>query len=69
MTVTEQTKLKSEAVKPKIGARVLNSKEELLQGDLVMWDNTGTLHRATAYPLDCGRMMHRTKLEGDEEIV
>ena len=38
-------------------------------GDLVMWDNTGTLHRATEYPLDCGRMMHRTKLEGDEEIV
>lgn len=38
-------------------------------GDLVMWDNTGTLHRATEYPLDCGRMLHRTKLEGDEPIV
>ncbi len=38
-------------------------------GDLVMWDNTGSLHRATAYPLDCGRMLHRTKLEGDEPIV
>lgn len=38
-------------------------------GDLVMWDNTGTLHRATPYPLDCGRMLHRTKLEGDEPIV
>lgn len=37
-------------------------------GDLVMWDNTGTLHRATYYPLDCGRMLHRTKLEGDEPI-
>ncbi|HET8710137.1 MAG TPA: TauD/TfdA family dioxygenase, partial [Spongiibacteraceae bacterium] len=37
-------------------------------GDLVMWDNTGTLHRATPYPLDCGRMLHRTKLEGDEPI-
>ncbi len=38
-------------------------------GDLVMWDNTGTLHRATPYPADSGRMMHRTKLEGDEPIV
>jgi alpha-ketoglutarate-dependent taurine dioxygenase len=38
-------------------------------GDLVMWDNTGTLHRATDYPLDCGRMMHRTKLEGQEPIA
>jgi len=38
-------------------------------GDLVMWDNTGTLHRATAYPLDCGRLLHRTKLEGDEPII
>jgi len=23
-------------------------------GDMVMWDNTGTLHRATPYPLDSG---------------
>lgn len=38
-------------------------------GDLVMWDNTGTLHKASPYPLDCGRMLHRTKLEGDEPIV
>lgn len=39
------------------------------KGDLVAWDNTGTLHRATAYPLDSGRMMHRTKLEGEEPIA
>lgn len=38
-------------------------------GDLLLYDNTGTLHRATAYPLDCGRMLHRTKLEGDEPVV
>lgn len=37
-------------------------------GDAVMWDNTGTLHRAMPYPLDSGRMMHRTKLEGEEPI-
>lgn len=38
-------------------------------GDAVMWDNTGTLHRAMPYDPDCGRMMHRTKLEGEEAIV
>ncbi|EJL34674.1 TauD/TfdA family dioxygenase [Novosphingobium sp. AP12] len=35
-------------------------------GDLVIWDNTGTMHRAEAYDPECGRMMHRTKLEGEE---
>ena len=35
-------------------------------GDTVIWDNTGTMHRAMAYPLDCDRQMHRTKLEGEE---
>jgi alpha-ketoglutarate-dependent taurine dioxygenase len=38
-------------------------------GDMVMWDNTGTLHRATPYPVDSGREMHRTKLEGEEPIA
>lgn len=35
-------------------------------GDLVIWDNTGTMHRAEAYDANCGRMMHRTKLQGEE---
>lgn len=35
-------------------------------GDLVIWDNTGTMHRAEPYDKDCGRMMHRTKLQGEE---
>ena len=35
-------------------------------GDLVIWDNTGTMHRAEDYDPTCGRMMHRTKLEGEE---
>jgi len=38
-------------------------------GDLVMWDNTGTMHRATPYPPDCGRMLHRTKLMGEEPFT
>jgi alpha-ketoglutarate-dependent taurine dioxygenase len=38
-------------------------------GDLVMWDNTGTLHRAEAYDPDSGRLLVRTKLEGEEPIA
>jgi alpha-ketoglutarate-dependent taurine dioxygenase len=38
-------------------------------GDLVMWDNTGTIHRATEYPLDCGRRMMRTALMGEEAVA
>lgn len=38
-------------------------------GDMVMWDNTGTLHRVTPYAADSGRKMWRTKLAGDEPIA
>lgn len=38
-------------------------------GDLVMWDNTGTLHRVTPYPEDSGRRMHRTTLVGEEPLA
>jgi alpha-ketoglutarate-dependent taurine dioxygenase len=38
-------------------------------GDLVMWDNTGCMHRVEAYPADSGRMMHRTTLVGEEAIA
>lgn len=38
-------------------------------GDLIIWDNTGTLHRALPYAMDSGRMMHRTKLEGEEAFA
>lgn len=38
-------------------------------GDMVIWDNTGTMHKATRYPLDSGRMMHRTKLQGEEAFA
>lgn len=37
-------------------------------GDLVIWDNTGTMHRATSYPLDSGRLMLRTKIHGEESF-
>ena len=35
-------------------------------GDLVIWDNTGTMHRAEPYDPASGRMMHCTKLQGEE---
>ena len=38
-------------------------------GDLVIWDNTGTMHRATPYDPNAGRMLHRTKLEGEEAFA
>lgn len=38
-------------------------------GDLVMWDNTGTLHRAEPYDVNSGRLLHRTKLEGEESFA
>lgn len=38
-------------------------------GDLVIWDNTGTMHRATPYDAKSGRLLHRTKLEGEEPFA
>ena len=35
-------------------------------GDAVVWDNTGTMHRAMPYDPDCGRLLHRTKTAGEE---
>jgi len=38
-------------------------------GDTVMWDNTGTLHRAIPYAADSGRLLHRTILQGEEAFA
>ncbi|AFJ36790.1 MULTISPECIES: TauD/TfdA dioxygenase family protein [Mycobacterium] len=37
-------------------------------GDLLIWDNTGTMHRALPYAADSGRLMHRTVLAGEEPL-
>ena len=37
-------------------------------GDLLIWSNTGTMHRALPYPADSGRLMHRTILAGEEPL-
>lgn len=38
------------------------------EGDYVIWDNTGVLHRVTPYAPDSAREMHRTTMSGDEPI-
>lgn len=38
-------------------------------GDLVIWDNTGALHRVVPYSADSGRRMHRTSVAGVEAVV
>jgi alpha-ketoglutarate-dependent taurine dioxygenase len=38
-------------------------------GDLVMWDNTGTMHRAKPYDPNSGRLLNRTKLAGEEPFA
>lgn len=38
-------------------------------GDILIWDNTGTMHRALPYDHKSGRLMHRTKLEGEEAFA
>jgi alpha-ketoglutarate-dependent taurine dioxygenase len=37
-------------------------------GDFLLWDNTGTMHRADSYPLDSKRLMMRTTLHGEEPV-
>lgn len=38
-------------------------------GDCAIWDNTGTLHRATPYDPASGRLLTRTKLAGEEPFA
>ena len=39
------------------------------EGDLVMWDNTGMLHRALPFEPTSRRLLHRTTLAGDEPVA
>jgi len=39
------------------------------EGDLVMWDNTGMLHRALSFEPTSVRLMHRTTLVGEEPVA
>lgn len=39
------------------------------EGDLVVWDNTGLLHRALPYDESSRRTMHRTTMHGEESFT
>jgi alpha-ketoglutarate-dependent taurine dioxygenase len=39
------------------------------EGDLVVWDNCGALHRVIPYATDSGRTMHRTSVAGIEAVA
>ena len=38
------------------------------EGDFLLFDNTGAMHRADWYPLDSKRLMRRTTLHGEESV-
>ncbi len=37
--------------------------------DIVIWDNTGTMHRVKPYDINCGRRLHRFTLDGEEPVT
>lgn len=39
------------------------------EGDFVIWDNTGAMHRALPYEATSGRLMHRTSIAGTESVT
>jgi alpha-ketoglutarate-dependent taurine dioxygenase len=38
-------------------------------GDMIIWDNTGVMHRVEPYRADSGRMLSRTTLIGEEPVA
>jgi len=39
------------------------------EGDMVIWDNCGCMHRVIPYDENSGRRMHRTTIAGDERVA
>jgi alpha-ketoglutarate-dependent taurine dioxygenase len=44
-------------------------RHEWSEGDLVIWDNWGVMHRVVPYDENCGRRMHRTTIMGQERMI
>lgn len=44
-------------------------RHEWSEGDFVVWDNTGAMHRVIPYERTSGRMMHRTSVHGHESVT
>jgi alpha-ketoglutarate-dependent taurine dioxygenase len=38
-------------------------------GDMLIWDNTGTMHRVLPYDYGSGRMLRRVTLIGEESVT
>ena len=38
-------------------------------GDMIIWDNTGVMHRVEQYPADSGRLLSRATLVGEEMVA
>ena len=38
-------------------------------GDMLIWDNTGVMHRVERYPADSGRLLSRCTLAGEEPVT
>jgi alpha-ketoglutarate-dependent taurine dioxygenase len=43
-------------------------RHEWSEGDFVIWNNCGVMHRVVPYDEDCGRTMHRTTIMGTERL-
>ena len=43
-------------------------RHEWTEGDLVIWDNCGVMHRVVPYDENSGRSMHRTTIMGEERV-
>jgi len=43
-------------------------RHEWQEGDLVIWDNCGCMHRVVPYDENSGRRMHRTTIMGEERV-
>ena len=44
-------------------------RHEWREGDFVVWDNCGAMHRVVPYDENSGRSMHRTTISGEERIT
>jgi alpha-ketoglutarate-dependent taurine dioxygenase len=44
-------------------------RHEWQEGDLVIWDNCGCMHRVVPYDENSGRRMHRTTIMGEERVA
>jgi alpha-ketoglutarate-dependent taurine dioxygenase len=38
-------------------------------GDLLLWHNTGSMHRVLPFDMECGRRLHRVTIVGDEFLA